>query len=140
MAKANNQAEKAVKPGVKYFFKPSRTQQHHGPAADINNIMAKAQRGQMTLGSGKQPMYGDFSSVPGDFQAAVELVRSTEASFSELPALTRERFNNNPAELLTFLADVNNRAEAVRLGLIEDKKPVPPAEKPAVGENKPPAA
>lgn len=130
------------RPFAKRFTEPTKTKRYMSADCDINTIMAKAQRGFAVPGGRKPAIFGDFTSVPDDaaqaFTRAVELVQSAEQSFSELPANVRDRFNNNPAEMLTFLADVNNRAEAVRLGLIEDQKPVspPPAEKPAVSDSK----
>lgn len=130
------------RPFAKRFTEPTKTKRYMSADCDINTIMAKAKRGFTVPGSRKQPKFGDFTEIPADsaeaFTKALETVQSAEQSFSELPAKLRDRFNNNPAELLTFLADVNNRAEAVRLGLIEDKKPVspPPAEKPVVSDSK----
>ena len=53
----------------------------------------------------------------------------------DLPAKIRQRFNNNPAELIAFLQNSDNIEEAVELGLMEkfqnrtktEPKPEPPA-------------
>ena len=49
---------------------------------------------------------------------------AADDAFMALPAAVRERFNNDPAELVDFVSDVNNRSEAIDLGLI------PPPAKP----------
>ena len=50
-----------------------------------------------------------------------------------LPSRVRRRFDNDPAELMEFLADEANREEAVMLGLIEKEEPVQPAPAPEGG-------
>nr|QJB20090.1 MAG: internal scaffolding protein [Microvirus sp.] len=141
MTKSQNLQQPKDRPFAKRFSQPTMTKQSLAHDADINVIMAKAQRGMLIPGRSKQPQFGDFTAVP-EFQDALNIVREAEKSFSELPAALRDRFHNNPAEMLTFLADVNNRAEAVRLGLIAESQPsvLPPAETPVKGENTPPAA
>ncbi|CAJ0596428.1 unnamed protein product [Cylicocyclus nassatus] len=46
-----------------------------------------------------------------------------------LPSDVRERFGNDPAKLLAFLDDDDNRAEAVKLGLV-NAPPEPPTTPP----------
>ena len=59
-----------------------------------------------------------------------------QADFMDLPAKIRQRFNNSPAELISFLQNSDNFDEAVELGLMEkiktpeptpEPKPEPPA-------------
>ena len=38
--------------------------------------------------------------------------------FDNLPSDVRNRFNNNPAQLLDFVADPENKEEAIELGLL----------------------
>jgi phage internal scaffolding protein len=38
--------------------------------------------------------------------------------FDQLPALIRDRFHNDPQEMLAFLNDPNNYDEAIKLGLV----------------------
>lgn len=140
MTKTPNPQPAKDRPHAKRFTEPSKTKGYLAKDYDVNNIMAKAQRGFTVPGMRKPPLFteGMQLDLPQDFQSAMEIVQRSEQAFSELPAVLRDRFHNNPAELLTFLADVNNRPEAVRLGLIEDKKTevLPPAEKPAVSDSK----
>lgn len=107
----------------------SLTQQHFAEEADVNNIMRRyAQTGYIVdpLNPGTaKPMFGDFS-VDFDYQEAQNMLISANNQFMALPADLRKRFGNNPGELLAFLADSNNKDEAIRLGLI-DSPEVPPA-------------
>lgn len=107
----------------------SLTQQHFAEEADVNNIMRRyAQTGYIVdpLNPGTaKPMFGDFS-VDFDYQEAQNMLISANNQFMALPADLRKRFGNNPGELLAFLADSNNKDEAIRLGLI-DPPEVPPA-------------
>ena len=57
------------------------------------------------------------------FRQAQETVIAAAEAFAALPSRVRQRFNNDPAELLEFLADESNREEAVFLGLIEKPEP-----------------
>ena len=68
------------------------------------------------------PQFGDFSNE-FDFRQAQETVIRAAEAFASLPSRVRKRFNNDPAELLEFLADEKNREEAVYLGLIEKPEP-----------------
>lgn len=100
------------------------TVQAFGEEADINVMMRRfGVTGQLATRAGT-PMYGDFTSAP-DFRAALDLVNDAREQFLSLPPLVRERFKNDPAELLGFVSNEKNFDEAVRLGLVPAKAPVP---------------
>ena len=61
--------------------------------------------------------YGDFTNVI-DYETALQRVITAQESFDSLPAKLRDRFQNDPANLIEFLNDESNRDEAVKLGLI----------------------
>ena len=46
-------------------------------------------------------------------------VLAAKTEFESLPAQIRARFQNDPAQLIEFLQDENNRPEAEELGLVE---------------------
>lgn len=119
----------------------SRTQQQFRKDADINNIMAKYQKtGQIDYLSRRQPMYADFANL-GDFHQNMTLVARAKQSFAELPARIRDRFNNDPAALLKFIENPNNKAEAIELGIIApEKAPENPSPEPGAPSPKAPAA
>lgn len=118
----------------------SLTEQSHGHECNINTIVAKAIRtGQVPLQSGS-PLYGDFSTV-GDYQTAHNAVLAAQAAFTALPATIRKRFNNDPAQAILFLENLDNRDEAVKLGLVNPAvaSPVEPAKADAVSPESSPA-
>lgn len=97
---------------------PTMTQQQFADDCDINNIMAKYEKtGQVTHLSNKQGVYGDFSDIT-DYQDMLHRVAAAQESFQTLPAKTRQRFQNDPGELISFLQDRKNYDEAISLGLI----------------------
>lgn len=96
---------------------PSLAQQHFKDDVDINVMLERFKvTGQLPQGV-VLPSYGDFSQVV-DFRTAQEALRRAKDSFMMLPAALRERFRNDPQELLEFVSDEKNRDEAVRLGLV----------------------
>ena len=105
---------------------PSLTQQHFAEECDINNIVEKYMisgvLGDPLASPSASPMYGDYSSVE-DFHTAQTIIAHATQSFDLLPAALRKRFNNDPAQLLSFLEDESNRDEAIKLGLVNDSKP-----------------
>lgn len=76
-------------------------QQHFKDEVDVNTIV---RRFGITAGMpfGRDGgMYGDFTGIV-DYESAVALVNDTEARFARLPAEIREKFRNNPGELVRF--------------------------------------
>ena len=59
----------------------------------------------------------------GDLQDSLIKVQEANALFMTYPAEVRERFDNDPALMIDFLADKGNRKEAEDLGLVV-KRPV----------------
>lgn len=100
---------------------------------DINVIMARAERtGELInpwVVGNRVGSYLDVSTAPDDFLQARLIMQDAEQRFAELPARIRARFNNDAEQLLQFLSDPGNRAEAIELGLVTapEKPVVPPA-------------
>lgn len=95
----------------------SHVKHSEAAALDINNIMAKYRKtGRLPQLIAQDARYGDFSTAL-DYQSSIEVVRKAEEQFLALPARVRERFHNNPSEMLAFVADPKNGDEAVKLGL-----------------------
>ena len=103
------------------FIEPTLTQQQFKSECDINCIMQRyAKTGLLvdpTIQSNRKPIFGDFSAE-FDYQSTQNMIVSANQQFAELSATLRKRFHNNPAELLEFLGNEENRDEAVKLGLI----------------------
>lgn len=93
------------------------TQQQFKEEADINVIVARFGLTGEIPGDFQAPVSGDFSNV-GDFQSAMNAVRTAQESFMRLPADLRLRFNHDPQVLMRFLDDPGNRDEAIKLGLV----------------------
>lgn len=116
-------------------FEPSRTRQEFLAESDINQILNQYQTSGVLpdLNPGT-PQYADLTDpIFSDYQTAMNTVLEADYAFSRLPAKVRERFSNNPADLILFVQDPANLEEAHKLGLLRDdyKSPsTPPAPKP----------
>jgi len=99
---------------------PSLTQQHFKDETDINNILRQFNITGLLPESPLSPRYGDFSGIV-DYHSALNAVIAAEDGFMALPADLRARFNNDPEVLINFLDDPNNKTEAIRLGLVDQK-------------------
>jgi len=65
--------------------------------------------------------------LPG-LRDILEIQREAADYFRALPARIRNRFRNDPLELLTFVQDPENLEEGIALGIFEKKVPAEPAE------------
>ena len=98
----------------------SLTQQHFKDECDLNLIMERA------TSTGEFPperptFYGDFTDMM-DFQTLSAKMLSAQKEFDNLPANIRDRFYNNPANLIDFMSNDSNLPEAIALGLVDDPK------------------
>ncbi len=125
------QARAAVAPGVLFDPKKDKslTNQADMESADINKIMARYEKTGVlldpVLNEYREPTFGDFSEIK-DYHATLSAVRRAEQVFAALPANVRNRFKNDPQEMINFLEDSKNDKEAVDLGL-KDPKVLPVA-------------
>ena len=95
------------------FSKPSLTQQQFRQGCDINTIIASVDSAGVVnnpLWNGtRRPMYGDFTGIQDmDYLQAQSVFLDASARFMELPAKVRQRFNNNPAELLAYIQRIQS--------------------------------
>lgn len=100
------------------FNAPSKTQQHFRDECDVNNIINRFMK------TGMLPQIQadfDFADVSDhmSFEESANLVAHVKEAFMELPSELRKRFDNDPAQVISFLADPANLDEAVQLGLLE---------------------
>lgn len=116
-----------------------KTKQSFAKEVNVNTIVQRYKKtGQLMRGPVRQKMYfGDFSKITG-LQESIELVNSARKSFMSLPAKVRARFRNSPVELLSFLKDPNNKAEAIELGLLPKPPKARDPERPPKEEITPP--
>lgn len=92
--------------------------QHHKEECDINTILQKFNVTGLLPESPLSPRYGDFSGI-SDYHTAMNRVIAAQDEFEALPAQIRARFDNDPANLIEFLENSDNRQEAEELGLVE---------------------
>lgn len=78
------------------------------------------------------PQSGDFTNIP-DFHTAMNLVRQAQEEFVRVPAEIRARFNNDPGRFMEFFDDPSNYDEALKLGLVNVRPPVPASGTPDAG-------
>lgn len=112
----------------------SLAKQSFAEEVDINTIVRRFGLSGELPENLRVPVNADFEGV-FDFQSAMNVLRSAEEAFMEMPAHVRARFNNNPALFVNFCSDEGNRAEAIKLGLV-----VPPVAEPVAAPVGPVAA
>ena len=106
-------------PRVRLSCNPeSQVQQQFKNECDINYIVKRfLQTGQfVNMRRPEEYTFGDFTGL--DYRSALDFVRSANEQFNTLDSHIRERFANNPYNLLQFLENPANREEAERLGLL----------------------
>ena len=100
-----------------------RTKQSFKEECDVNNIVNRwLKSGLMPSANVVPAQFLDVSEIP-DYQTSLNLVNQANAMFANLPANVRDRFDNNPAKLLSFVQDKSNLEEAINLGLCERREP-----------------
>jgi len=122
----NYDTREASRAAALYCKDPSLTDQSFAAEVNINTIVERFGISGMLPTVQRPPAYGDYSGV-FDFQTAMNAVRTAQEGFMELPAKMRARFHNDPQELLEFINDEDNRAEAEKLGLVAKKPETAPA-------------
>lgn len=114
-------------------IEPSRTQQHFKEGQDINNIVGRYDKRQFEryLRSGVKfsEQIQDLSDLP-DYEQMHQKVASATQAFENLPSVLRNRFQNEPQQLLNFIRDPKNYDEGVSLGLFQPKPTPPPTATP----------
>lgn len=105
----------------------SLTDQSFKEECDINTLIKRFGLGMEMPMDFRIPHSGDFTDQVTDFHTGMNLLREAQESFMQLPAHMRERFGNDPGNLIGFLEDEKNREEAIELGLVN---PPPPKAEP----------
>lgn len=106
-----------------------RTQQSFKDECNINFLMKRYEKtGVLPVGRQTRPQYVDATVI--NFQSAMERVAEVRGVFSLLDAKTRKRFENDPEQMLEFLADPSNLEEARRLGLVAPEEAPKPVSEP----------
>lgn len=100
------------------FFEPSLTEQCHKDDCDVNVILQRFAKTGVLPENTRRGVFGDFSALPDDYREACALIEDARKRFDSLPSAVRERFNNDPAQLLEFLDNPDNESEARKLGIL----------------------
>lgn len=105
---------------------PTRTKQADKDRCDINKIVAKYNRtGMLEHVNKNAPFFGDVAQL-GDYQEAMNVVVRANELFAGMSSSVRERFHNDPNEMIEFLSKEENKAEAIKLGMVNAPKVPPP--------------
>lgn len=106
-----------------YENETSRTKEGDQKAADINNMMVSYQtQGVMPDFNQGEPHYGDYSNAV-DYTTAMQRTRSAQSEFNLLPVGIRAKFKYDVAEMMEFVENPDNLAEAQELGILPAPEP-----------------
>lgn len=96
---------------VQEFAKPERTKPEFKDSCDVNKIVNQFMRtGNADLLNQAKGMYLDLSTLPDNYQDALNLVIRARDAFDTLPAEVRAGFNN---DVSAFLAAAHENPDAV---------------------------
>ncbi len=113
------------------FPEKGRTKQSHKNECDINIIMQKYQKfGVINHVNKHQANYSFCTS--NDLHESLNLIKTANDMFDDLPSQARTKFKNSPAEFLDFVQDPNNQDQLFDLGLSDypvEAEIIPPVEK-----------
>lgn len=110
-----------TKPDEDGVIPESLTQQHFTDECDVNRIVRSHSFQPADL---SMLQFADVSEFVG-YTEALAIVQKANDSFAALDAEIRKRFDNNPANMVNFLADPENVQEAIKLGLMVETNPNP---------------
>jgi len=124
------------RPPVKTIEGATMAQQQFKDESDINTLVKKyLLKGVTPPGARiKPPQYADFTSI--DFQEMQNTIADVQFNFQSLPARLRSKFQNSPYQLLRWLENPANEAEAVKYGLIDKEEMTPEGIKAAADAQK----
>jgi len=104
----------------------AKTQQQYKDETNPNRIVQRyVNTGELPHGNNSQPLYIDHTQFE-DYTIMLNKTTELQQQFMKLHPRIRARFSNQPAELLAFLENPENRPEAEKMGLV---KPLPKPKK-----------
>lgn len=104
---------------------PTRTDQSQAKDCDLNIILKKFSVSGRVTGTGRQPLYGDFTRLPPDLRSMIDTARDLENQRRRLPKALRDI----PIEKLMSLTPDEVKA-------ILEPPPKEPKEEPKEGSKK----
>lgn len=105
---------------------PSKTQQQFKDDCDIRKIIARRSAMGIPLEISPDPnggMVQDFTNA-GDYRENLHKLQRAQDAFMALDPKLRQKFGNDPAELINFLQNEDNYDEALKLGLLKEGAPL----------------
>lgn len=103
---------------------PSLCQQSMAPETDVNVLISRWKKQGIfedkiqEIAQNGGGVYGDFSAPRfKDLTAAHQVVTEAREKFLQMPPELREKFENDPAKLVSYLNDPKNLAQSYELGL-----------------------
>lgn len=105
---------------------PSLAQQQFKEESDINTIVARFGISGIMPENFGMPASADFTNAITSYHEALNMVRMADEEFQSLPAYLRERFANDPQNLMDFVENPANLAEARELKLAKPEEKVEP--------------
>lgn len=80
--------------------------QSHKDSTDINLILQRFAKGDVSVLSRRQGMYGDFTQVPTNYADMLNKLNRAEEYFNSLPVEERAKFNHSFAQYISSLGDI----------------------------------
>lgn len=108
--------------------KGDRTHQSFKDECDINKVIKRYKLTGTVPQHQIPPDYSDYSNL-GEYQDALNIVATANTMFEGLPFEIRKKFHHDPNQLIAFVSDPANQAQAVELGIANAPQPEenPPA-------------
>lgn len=89
-------------------FEVSKTKQSFVGESDINNLMKRYRATGLMRQFPGQPRFMDCTSLPADYQDALNKVVEANRAFEMLSSDVRSQFDNEPAAFVAFASDPEN--------------------------------
>lgn len=87
-------------------------------SVDIHVILSKYMNGDQTALNRYEPLFGDFSQLPDNLPAMLNVIEAAKDSFNQLDPAIREKFGNN---FLAFAGAIGTADFQELFGLTEQK-------------------
>lgn len=102
----------------------SRAQQSAKQSTTVRDIVRRAKGRNPDIEAVRSQSVAFFGNFPNnvDLQECLNTINRSQEMFNRLPPLVRQRFGNQPVQLLQFIQNEDNYSEACNLGLIAPER------------------
>lgn len=110
-----------------HVFEESKTEQHHAPEVDINNIVKRAGGMELIAKVNALQNYVFDDVTNNDFQESMNQILKAKESFESVPSKIRREFDNDPVKFLDYIHDPKNHEQLMDWGLMNrpvEEKPI----------------